>query len=130
MSKTIRSACRNKHDEQWLTFCEDYYNSRRKRRLSAFEITPAMGEKQICDILGIEWHEAIRFEKTSYNRDNLYYILIMEISSINYAQDIYNDDSPELEERHQKLIEVFDALYAGRVPSDIIRHDFICNNDC
>ena len=130
MSKTTRSACRNKHDEQWLAFCEDYYSSHRKQRLSAFEISPAMSEKQICDILDIEWCDSIQFGETSYNRDNLYYILIMEISNINYAQDIYNDDNPELEERHQKLVDVFNALYEGRVPSDIIRDDFNRNNDC
>jgi hypothetical protein len=125
-------------DEEEAKFYTSYFNKMRKRNLNAFItyptdiIVPLMtpeNEKAFCAMTNIEWIDYSDWEDMDHNRDNFYWIILNEIESINYAQDIYDDDDPMLEEKHKYLSQLFNARYEGVVPNDIIRHDFCSHND-
>lgn len=115
MSRTLRSACRNKHEENWNGFYDDFvkYHKTSKAALRHEFVRP---DNYYNDC-----------EEHTHNRDNHYWALLHGICSINYAIDVYERE--DLEELREELTTEFDRLYSLIVPTEVMGNDFSCNND-
>ena len=114
MSRTTRSACHNKHSEDYVGFYDDFvkYHKTSKASLRREFVRP---------------DSYYDYEEHTHNRDNHYWALLHGICSINYATDV--GEREDLRELHDELCNEFNRSYALIVPKEVIGNDFSCNND-